>query len=404
MNTSLVAATSAFLFLAAFAGSAGLRAGLLTIAGLLLLARARELRPLALSLPRGVLAAFIAWALLATLSLAWSVDRAYTRGELKSEILYPAMALAIFYAAAALRPERWRPWWVALLAGSATMYAGLALQDFLPFALTRHSALEQRGPWSTHLVLIAPLLFVLGWPRPWGAERSTWVQATALAVLLAAAWATHNRMVWIAFGVQLVLAMSVWRTTPAMAPTRTRDLRRLTVAAALVVAVAFATALVERNERFFGAKAPVMTSFERDLRPKIWSTAVEQWRAAPWLGHGFGREIVAGAFTPLTPRVPDHPEIRHAHNVFLDVAIELGVVGIATLLALLVLLAREYRGFLRRPEVAPLGVLGLTLLAGFVVKNLTDDFMHRHNALVFWALNGMLLGLGGARRAAEPRT
>ena len=404
MNTSLVAATSAFLFLAAFAGSAGLRAGLLTIAGLLLLARARELRPLALSLPRGVLAAFIAWALLATLSLAWSVDRAYTRGELKSEILYPAMALAIFYAAAALRPERWRPWWVALLAGSATMYAGLALQDFLPFALTRHSVLEQRGPWSTHLVLIAPLLFVLGWPRPWGAERSTWVQATALAVLLAAAWATHNRMVWIAFGVQLVLAMSVWRTTPAMAPTPTRDLRRLTVAAALVVAVAFATALVERNERFFGAKAPVMTSFERDLRPKIWSTAVEQWRAAPWLGHGFGREIVAGAFTPLTPRVPDHPEIRHAHNVFLDVAIELGVVGIATLLALLVLLAREYRGFLRRPEVAPLGVLGLTLVAGFVVKNLTDDFMHRHNALVFWALNGMLLGLGGARRAAEPRT
>ncbi|MDQ3027768.1 MAG: O-antigen ligase family protein [Pseudomonadota bacterium] len=404
MNTSLVAATSAFLFLAPFAGSAGLRAGLLTIAGLLLLARARDLRPLALSLPRGVLAAFIAWALLATLSLAWSVDRAYTRGELKSEILYPAMALAIFYAAAALRPERWRLWWVALLAGSATMCAGLALQDFLPFALTRHSVLEQRGPWSTHLVLIAPLLFVLGWPRPWGAERSTWVQATALAVFLVAAWATHNRMVWIAFGVQLVLAMSVWRTTPAMAPTRTRDLRRLTVAAALVVAVAFATALVERNERFFGAKAPVMTSFERDLRPKIWSTAVEQWRAAPWLGHGFGREIVAGAFTPLTPRVPDHPEIRHAHNVFLDVAIELGVVGIATLLALLVLLAREYRGFLRRPEVAPLGVLGLTLLAGFVVKNLTDDFMHRHNALVFWALNGMLLGLGGARRAVEPKT
>jgi hypothetical protein len=29
-----------------------------------------------------------------------------------------------------------------------------------------------------------------------------------------------------------------------------------------------------------------------------------------------------------------------------------------------------------------------------VVKNLTDDFMHRHNALVFWALNGMLLGTG----------
>ena len=28
------------------------------------------------------------------------------------------------------------------------------------------------------------------------------------------------------------------------------------------------------------------------------------------------------------------------------------------------------------------------------MKNLTDDFFVRHNALVFWALNGMLLGLG----------
>ena len=405
MNTSLVAATFAFLFLAPFAGSAGLRAGLLTVSGLLLLARARDLRPLAPSLPLAVLAAFAAWALLATLSLAWSVDRAYTRGELKSEILYPAMALAIFYAAAALRPERWRPWWAALLAGSATTFAGLALQDLLPFALTRHSVLEQRGPWSTHLVLIAPLLFILGWPRPWGAERPAWVQAIALAVLLAAAWATHNRMVWIAFGVQLVLAMAAWRVTPAMAPPRIRDLRRMTVAAALVVAVAFAAALVERNERFFGAQAPVMTSFERDLRPKIWSTALEQIRQAPWLGHGFGREIVASAFVPLTPRVADHPEIRHAHNVFLDVAIELGVVGLVTLVALLLMLVREYRGFLRRPDVAPLGVLGLTLIAGFVVKNLTDDFMHRHNALVFWAVNGMLLGLGRtARRADETKT
>jgi hypothetical protein len=34
------------------------------------------------------------------------------------------------------------------------------------------------------------------------------------------------------------------------------------------------------------------------------------------------------------------------------------------------------------------------MVAGFVVKNLTDDFFYRHNALVFWALNGMLIGFG----------
>jgi O-antigen ligase len=399
LNTSLVAATSALLFLAPFAGSAGLRAGLLTLAGLLLLARARDLRPLASSLPVGVLVAFGAWALLAIASLAWSVNAGYTRGELKSEILYPAMALAIFYAAAALRPARWRAWWTALLAGSLTMLAGLVLQEILPFALSRHSVLEQRGPWSTHLVLMAPLLLVFGWPRPWGEDRPPWVQAVALAVLLFAAWETENRMMWVAFGAQLVVAMALWRATPAMEPTRARDLRRLAIAAVLVVCAAFAAALVERNARFFGSQAPVTTSFERDLRPRIWAKGIEQWRLAPWLGQGFGREIAAPAFVPLTPRVADHPELRHAHNTFIDTAVSLGVVGLAALLALLGALAGTYRGFLRRAEVAPLGVLGLTLLAGFVVKNLTDDFLYRHNALVFWALNGMLLGLGSAAPA-----
>ena len=402
MNTSLVAATSAFLFLAPFAGSAGLRAGLLTIAGLLLLVQWRELLPLARSLPRGVLVAFVAWCALAIASLAWSIQPKYSLGELKSEILYPAMALAIFYAAAALDQTRWRIWWRALLAGTIAMLAGLLLQQWLPFALSRHSVLEQRGPWSTHLVLVAPLLFVLGWPRPWGEDRRPWLQAVALAALMVAAWDTQNRMMWIAFGLELVLAMALWRSLPAMQPTRLRDLKRLTTAAAVVVAVAFAAALVERNERFFGAHAPMSTSFERDLRPSIWAKGIEQWGDAPWLGHGFGREIAAAAFIPLTPKVADHPEIRHAHNTVLDTGVSLGAVGVAILAAILVALARSYLRYLRREDLAPLGVLGLTLLVGFVAKNVTDDFMYRHNALVFWALNGILLGLGRAAREPAP--
>jgi len=85
------------------------------------------------------------------------------------------------------------------------------------------------------------------------------------------------------------------------------------------------------------------------------------------------------------------------------VALETGVAGLAAFVALLVALARRYRTLLREPALAPLGMLGLALLAGFVVKNLTDDFLHRHNALVFWSLNAMLLGFACARpQAAEP--
>ena len=80
--------------------------------------------------------------------------------------------------------------------------------------------------------------------------------------------------------------------------------------------------------------------------------------------------------------------------MFVDAALQLGVVGLAILVALLLAFAREYARFLAHPAIAPLGIVGLAVLAGFIVKNATDDFFHRHNALVFWALNGMLLGFG----------
>jgi hypothetical protein len=64
----------------------------------------------------------------------------------------------------------------------------------------------------------------------------------------------------------------------------------------------------------------------------------------------------------------------------------------------LAMLVREYAAMLARPAVAPWGIVGLAILAGFIAKCLTDDFLHRHNAVLFWALNGMLLGLG--RRAS----
>ena len=404
MNTLLVAATSAFLVLAPFAGSAGLRSGMLFAAALLIVLRPAALRAAWSAFPRGVLAAFAAWAAIAIASLAWSVDARFTLGELRAEVLYGTLALFAFHVAAHDDGSRWRTWRVAILAGSLIVMAGLVLQHYLPNALSRHSALEQRGPWSTHLVLVAPLLFVLGWPRPWGDALSTRIQAAALAILLCAAWESGNRMMWVAFAVELLLAMALWRSAATIGEPR-RNVKRLAVATVVVVAVAFAGSVVEHNEKFFGADAPMGTSLERDLRPRIWSAAIDAAREAPWLGHGFGREIVASKFIPLTPKVSDHPELRHAHNVFLDIVLQTGLLGLAIFLALVFALAREYRGYLRRADLAPLGILGLTLIAGFLVKNLTDDFMHRHNALVFWALNGMLLGLGSSRppRAPEER-
>jgi hypothetical protein len=51
--------------------------------------------------------------------------------------------------------------------------------------------------------------------------------------------------------------------------------------------------------------------------------------------------------------------------------------------------------------LAVIGIAGVSLVAGFVVKNLTDDFLFRSNAKEFWALLAMLVGFG---TRLEPRS
>jgi O-antigen ligase len=401
LNTFLAAATAAFLFLAPFAGSAGLRATALILAAFALAAlRSTAVTPYLARIPRGIAAAFAAWGLLAGASLAWSADPAYTLGELRAELFYGTLALGVFFLAAQ-SPDRWRLWWSALIAGTLAVFALHGLQQALDVALTRHPVFEQRGPWSTHLVLVAPLVLALGWPAPWGRAASPALQAAALGLLLFATWETDNRIVWVALTAQLALAFGLRGRTEA-ADARAGAARALVGAAALATLLAFGAAILERNALHFAGAGAVTESLERDVRPRIWAVAWKKFGEAPWLGHGFGREILASDFVPQTPAVLNHPPIRHGHNVFIDIALQLGVAGLAVFLALVALLAREYRAYLARPGIAPLGVIGLMVLAGFLVKCLTDDFLHRHNGLVFWALNGMLLGLGRASGAAAP--
>src|SRR5205823_11148585 len=90
----------------------------------------------------------------------------------------------------------------------------------------------------------------------------------------------------------------------------------------------------------------------------------------------------------------------HGHNVFLDAALELGVLGVVAFTALMGAVAWSYWKLRERDETLMLAIAGLAILAGYLSKNLTDDFFHRPNSLLFWAINGMLLGLAARRSSA----
>ena len=397
----LAASTALLFFLAPAAGSAGLRGAMLAIAAVAAaLFRRKHLLHDLRAAPRVFLAAFCGWALLAALSVRWSVSPAFSFAELRPEVVYALSAFAIFFIAARAVP-RWHLWWTSLIAGTLIVLALQLLQDLAGVRISRHPMDGGPGPWSTHLVLVAPLLLAIAWPRPWGFDRGTTAKAAALVLLLAAAAETANRIVWAAFAAQLAVVFVVARAMPSMDAEHAARLRRLAVFAALAVIAGFAISVAEKSAVHYRSDPSVTASIDRDLRPKLWSVARTEFARAPLLGHGFGREILEEKFLPITPREGGHPPMRHSHNAFVDVALQLGLAGLALFVAMLAALAWEYRGYLRQARLAPIGVIGLALVAGFVVKNLTDDFFYRHNALVFWALNGMLVGFG--RGLAPPR-
>jgi O-antigen ligase len=374
-------------------------AALLTFA--IAIAAARRDGPRLPAPPRAVSLAFAGWCLWSTLSLAWSVEPGYTAGQLRREVLWTLLAVPTFFIACS-DPRTWRGFVITAL-GSLVVLTALA--GVLTLATGGWDASHWHGgvgQWSTFLVLVAPLTVTLLAPAPGGFAngwRNILVALSLLALLLAAARATDNRIVWIALAAVYAVAATLggirWHATLRRAPLRWG----VPLACLLVVLGAlFASTVREKAQQHFPPQTSVAQALAGDPRIALWNHTVERIRERPWAGYGFGRAIIG---EELKHELHD-PLLAHAHNVFVSQWLQTGAPGFALFFALLAALALAYvRGFRSADETrAFLGIIGLALLAGFVVKNLTDDFFFGANAKEFWALNAILLGYDARLRAA----
>jgi O-antigen ligase len=403
INRWLLVFASAYLFLlptnaATFAVSVAFGgAGVCAVAAFILAWRDPATRiPMAgpsILVPLGI------WALWSCASLAWSVDPAYSRGQLAREVMDSLLAMFVFYVAA--RDARS----LRVLIGAA--FASVACFALLAVGMAAITGTWDAGrwhhgvgAWSTWLVLIAPFLFALLAPPPAGfgrGARSLVVGFLLLALMVATARMTENRIVWIALAVVFATASLVaalrWPQTFARTPLRW--IAPLAVLL-LVLGLAFTDALEERAQ--IQQRSSVATSIERDPRIVLWEHVAGRIAARPWTGYGFGRMILAGPLTAET----GNALLSHAHDVFASQWLQTGVVGMAALIAFLAALAARYVRFVRSCDdsLAFVGVVGLALLAGFVAKDLTDDFLFRSNAKELWAMSSFLLGYGMRRERA----
>jgi O-antigen ligase len=345
--------------------------------------------------PWSVTLTVVAWFGWSALSYFWSVKPHYTAGQLAREVGENALVIVAFYIAASdlVTFRRYAATALASFVIMATLAVGYAMSPVGWDPVLKHNGV---GPYSTYVVLTAPLLLILIAPVPLGLKsrpRALLLGALMLALLVATARLTDNRMVWIALAAvaaTAAIASAVrWPQTFIRSPWRW-----LAPVAALLVVLgfAFADAAKERAESDYPPNTSVEATIKADPRIRLWHEVFDKIGDRVWQGYGFGRRIQA---EEISSELAD-TQLTHAHNLFASQWLQTGAVGLALFVAMLGAILLNFVRYVRSRDdaLAFLGIVGLAVLVGFVVKNLTDDFLFRSNAKELWALLAIVTGVG----------
>jgi O-antigen ligase len=147
-----------------------------------------------------------------------------------------------------------------------------------------------------------------------------------------------------------------------------------------------------------GSRSAAVEMIMADPRPAMWAVYLDLAGRHPWLGIGLGRNVPSRVF-----HLEDDAHLRridlyapsHAHNVLLDLVLQVGLIGLAVwvwLHAAILRLAWQ-RARERSDREKAWAAAAVALALAMLVKNSTNDLIVYGNAILFWALMGTMLGL-----------
>jgi putative inorganic carbon (hco3(-)) transporter len=216
-----------------------------------------------------------------------------------------------------------------------------------------------------------------------------WVARTAAALLLAGILLAALFTISPGLG-GIFLAAGLWfwlcrkETSPKFA--------RLVLAAGVAAAILFVAAMTVTP--IIHPTAPFLIHVPgTDLvlapagRLMIWMDAFRNFLADPFFGRGIGEEAVVVRYLSPSGRLQ---RLTDAHNSFLHLAVQCGIVGLAAFVALLAYMIRRTRPLSLAGSgmsVARVG-LGLAILNGFAYQGLGASF---EDARHLWVLFGLFI-------------
>jgi O-antigen ligase len=391
-------------------GVAELVIALLTVAWL-----ARGVRRREITIPSGaIVVAILAMVALAGVSIGYALDKSLA---LKETLKWLELLLALIIVVDLVR-EPWAARWVigAMLVGGAAEAAYGAVQFFtgsgpeafdLQGALRAFGHFDQPNPFAGYLTTILPLAVCMALCRA-NPAAFRWLAAAASALMVVGIGLSQSRGAWLGGAVAALCLMLAWSnaTRRLLIPCALGGVLLL----ALAVSGALPPTITDRLSQaisYFGVfdvRTVEVTSDNWAVVERMahWQAGWYMFLAHPWLGVG------AGNYAPAYPQYYVSSWIEplgHAHNYYINMLAELGVVGGALLLLILGLCYRQLGGALVHSEGQG-GTFWRAVLAGvfgglvvLCVHNLFDSlFVHSVNVQI-----GVLLGLGLVARREGAR-
>lgn len=413
-HTAATYAAALCLLIAPFRGSTGWRAALLVLALIFMLMAAKYRRQALWTMPAhaSVFYAVSAWALALLVGCLASPEQWHQLNSWKGEVLTPLLALPVFFALTKNHRDA-RRWLLVLATGLIGLTSLAILNQFDPVDAMTMPAFGGIGPYSTWLVTLCPLL-VLAWRlsparddarnNAGDAMPDTTLQLprkihacvlAAVVLILVSAYLTANRAIWVCFALMLLVyaGLSIMLAGPQ------RRYLGQWAALVLVGSMVFIGLFIAATEQRFNGKPPggggTIEMVTHDNRGVIWREAIALVAEKPFTGYGYGRDVLEKTMSGRFTEPLDKALFIQGHNLVLNQVLQIGVVGAVLILAVFMSLIHAFSNMLRGPALArTAGLCGLILVVGVFTRNMVDDFFIRQNAILFWAIVGMLLGLG----------
>ncbi|MBA3512401.1 O-antigen ligase family protein [Sphingomonas sp.] len=188
-------------------------------------------------------------------------------------------------------------------------------------------------------------------------------------------------------GIVLAIGVWVWLLERKRRPALATMVLWGSLLASLLFVVAMAVTPIIHPTAPFLIQLPLGIELAPAGRLMIWIDAVRNFIADPLLGRGIGMDPVEVRY--LSPS-GDLQTLTEAHNSFLNIAVQCGIVGLAALTALVVFVLRRSLPLRLLPgdrNVAIVG-LGLAFLVAFGYEGLGGSF---EDARHLWVLFGLFV-------------